>query len=176
MSEIPTSHTKCELASVRVESWSAHERTKVETLKVILPLQRLHIFHTVLHSILSSSFLAPSYSLCQETESMICFQKCRTVFYCLPGGAVLSVAGNRGRDGIWYALTHGGLSAFPSSVTQWILRSQVPLLPQEALHVVQSPKRQPNSEDPNVKKKRKYPNSELLDENSFNRCLRSVIF
>lgn len=34
---------------------------------------------------------------------------------------------------------------FPSGVTQSSLRSHVPLFPQEALHVVQSPNRQPNS-------------------------------
>ncbi len=38
-----------------------------------------------------------------------------------------------------------GWTSFPSRVTHWILRSQVPLFPQEALHVVQSPKRQTNS-------------------------------
>ena len=103
-----------------------------------------------LHHLLITHACCTKGCLCIWPNQMICIQKSGTPFYLLVylGGqsSLLQGTGEVMGFGMWRHMV--GCTSFPFSVTQWILRSQVPLFPQEALHVVQSPKRQPKSVDP----------------------------
>lgn len=75
-------------------------------------LKFLSSHHTPLHYPDALSMCPYASWLCIWTNLTMCSQKYLT-FCCLhvkvPGRTVVSIAGNRGGDGFWYVLTHGGL-------------------------------------------------------------------